>query len=224
MRWRWAAGALAGVLSLALGRTAAAQAWIYPSFQQSHMVNREFTLAVADGGYDGTSYIFQWREELAPRNQFIFNGGVATGVDGHALAFLGGLYGYQVLQQRDSEPFEMLATGGIGLAFGHGGSFTQVPVGVSLGHRFALGGVVAVTPYVHPEASLQFCPRFCVAEVRGGTSDFGVGAGFGLGANLELAPRFSVRVEGSFDTSSIGPTANTIGFGVAWSPAALFRP
>jgi hypothetical protein len=220
---RWAfIGALGGATLLA-SRSADAQAWIYPSFQQPQVMNREFTVAAAASGYDGTSYIFQWREELAPRNQFIFDGGVATGVGGHSLAFVGALYGYQLLQQRDSEAFEMLGTLGVGLAFGHGGSYTRAPVAVSLGHRFAFGGGVALTPYIHPEAALEFCDH-CVAQVRGGTADAGVGAGLGVGANLELTPHFSVRVEGAINASTIGSQDNTIGFGVAWSPAQLRGP
>jgi hypothetical protein len=222
--WRgWVLIGLVAAAHLLGSRSAGAQAWIYPSFQQPQVMNREFTVGVAASGYDGTNYIFQWREELAPRSQFIFDGGVATGVGGHSLAFVGGLYGYQLIQQRDSQAFEMLGTLGVGLAFGHGGTFTRVPVAVSLGHRFAFGNGVALTPYIHPEAALEFC-NHCVAQVRGGTADAGVGAGFGLGANLELTPHFSVRVEGAVNTSTIGAQANTIGFGVAWSPAQLRGP
>jgi hypothetical protein len=222
--WRW--WGLIGIVAAAnlLGsRSVRAQAWIYPSFQQPHVMNREFTVAVASSGYDGTNYIFQWREELAPRDQFIFDGGLATGVAGHSLAFVGGLYGYQLLQQRDSEAFEMLGTLGVGLAFGHGGSLTRVPVALSIGHRFVFGNGVALTPYIHPEAALEFCNR-CVAQVRGGTADAGIGAGFGVGGNLELTSHFSVRLEGGINTSTIGAQDNTIGFGVAWSPAQLRGP
>jgi hypothetical protein len=213
---------LAGVLGLA-STTADAQAWSYPSFQQSHVVNREFTAAIADGGYDGTSYIFQWREELAPRSQFIFDGGIATGVDGHAVTFVGGQYGHQLVQQRDSQPVEILGTAGVTLAFGHGGTLTRIPFTASIGHRFAFANGVALTPYVDPRVSLDFCHQ-CVADVRGESAGSGVGAGIGVGANLELSPRFSVRFDTLIDRSTIGPLDNAIGFGVAWSPSGLRRP
>lgn len=216
------AASLLTALGALLGAPAAqAQAWIYPSFQQPHWVNREFTLAVADGGYDGTSFIFQWREELVSRSQMTFDGGFATGVDGHSVVFLGALYGYQVLEQRDSNEIEMLATGGLTLSFGHGGPFTRLPFAASIGHRFGFDNGVALTPYVRPQVSLDFCGTVCIVQVRGGTATAGVGATFGLGANLELSRRFSVRIEGDFNRSTIGPLDNTIGIGVAWSPEGL---
>jgi len=184
------------------------------------VVNREFTVAIADGGYDGTSYIFQWREELVPGNQFSFDGGIATGVGGHALGFLGGLYGYQFLWQRDSEPFEVLGTTGLTLAFGHGGSYARIPFAVSVGHRFAFANGMALTPYLHPRVSVEFCSH-CVAQVRGGSGSAGVGGGVGAGANLELSSRFSLRLEASVGASTIGSQDNTIGLGFAWSPSGL---
>jgi hypothetical protein len=207
---------------LAHAPAAEAQAWIYPSFQQSHVVNREFTVAIADGGYDGTSYIFQWREELAPRSQFTFDGGLATSVGGHSLAFAGGSYGYQLLSQRDSEPVEVLGTVGASIAFGHGGTYTRIPFTASIGHRFAFTNGMAVTPYVDPRGSLEFC-NHCVAEVRGGSAAVGVGGGIGVGANLEFSSRFSVRFEDSIGASTIGSQDNAVGFAVAWSPSGLRR-
>jgi len=205
------------------GTRADAQAWVYPTFQQPHVVNREFTVAVADGGYDGTSYLFQWREQLASRDQFAFDGGLATGVGGHALAFTGVYYGHQLLQQRDSEPIEALGTLGVTIAFGHGGTYTRIPLDVSIGHRFAFGNGVALTPYVVPRGSIEFCTG-CVAHVRGGSEGTGVGGGFGVGANLEVTPRFSVRFDTMINASTVGAQDNAIGFGVAWSPSGLRRP
>jgi hypothetical protein len=215
--------ALIGVMAVLGSATAQAQAWVYPTFQQSHVVNREFTAAIIDGGYDGTSYLFQWREQLASRSQFAFDGGVATGVGGHLVAFVGGNYGHQFIQQRDSSPIEMLGTLGVGIAFGHGGSYTRVPVAVSIGHRLPLGNGVALTPFVVPRASLEFC-NHCLAEVRGGSAGTGVGGGIGVGANLELSPRFSVRFDTLIEGSTIASEDNAIGIGVAWSPAGLRRP
>jgi len=213
------------ILAVAAGAPAAAsgQAWDYPSFQQPHVVNREFTGAVVDGGYDGTSFIFQWREQLATRDQFIFDGGFANGVAGHRIGFLGGTYGRQLLQQRDSEAIEALGTLGLTIAFGRGGTYTRVPLAISVGHRFPLSNEVALTPFVQPRVSLEFCPG-CVAQVRGGSSDAGVGAGFAIGANLELSRRVSVRFATAVSASTIGAQDNAWGFGIAWSPAGLRRP
>ncbi len=204
---------------------AQAQAWIYPSFQEPRVVNREFTFAVADGGFDGTSYIFQWREELASRDLFIFDGGVAPNVDSHAVTFFSARYGYQLLQQRDSEAFEALGTVGLTISVGHAQPFTRIPFAISLGHRFAFDHNLALTAYIHPAASLDFCGGGdCVILVRGGSAQFGLGASFGLGANLELAHGFSVRAEAAFNRSTVANIDNTIGIGVAWQPPGLRRP
>jgi hypothetical protein len=214
--------ALAAGLTLAPSTRAGAQAWVYPSFQQSHLVNREFTVAVGDGGYDGTSYLFQWREQLATRSQFDFDGGFATGVAKHTVGFAGLLYGYQVTQQRDSQPIEILASTGLTTEFGHGGSYVRIPFAISVGHRWAFANGVAITPFVHPRVSLEFCGR-CAAQVRGGTSQAGIGAGFGMGANVELSSRVSIRFDSSINATTIGPQDNAIGLGVAWSPSGLRR-
>ncbi|GEM_PF-664865 len=217
--------AIAALLSMAAAPAAGAQAWIYPSFQQPHIVNREFTAAIASGGYDGTSFIFQWREQLAPRSQFVFDGGIASSVNGHAVDFLGGQYGYQLLVQHDSEPLEVMGLVGATFAFGGHGTLAQIPFTAAVGHRFALGNGAAITPYLDPRVSIDFC-TVCHAEIRGGGrgSATGVGGGVGIGANLELSPRVSVRLDTAIRGSSLGGEDNTIGFGVAWSPAGLRAP
>jgi hypothetical protein len=214
----------AGLWGIGGATAAQAQAWIYPSFQEPHLVEREFTLAIADGGFDGTSFIFQWREQLASRDLFIFDGGYAPNVNSHGVTFLGGRYGYQFLRQRDSVEVEMLGTVGITFSFGHGGPFTRVPFAVSLGHRFVFDNNMALTPYVHPAASLDFCGgTSCIIYVKGGSSQAGLGASFGVGANLELTHGFSVRAEAAFNRSTVANIDNTIGIGVAWQPPGLRR-
>lgn len=222
---RLAVYVIAALAGLTTAQEARGQAWIYPSFQEPRVVNREFTLAVADGGFDGTSYIFQWREELASRDLFIFDGGVAPNVNGNAVWFFGGRYGYLFLQQRDSEAFSMLGTAGLTISMGHGGPFTRVPFAVSLGHRFQFDNAMALTAYIHPAASIDFCgSSSCIVQVRGGSSEAGLGASFGIGANLDIAHGFSVRAEAAFNRSTVANIDNTIGIGVAWQPPGLRRP
>ena len=223
--FRLAVYAIASLAGLTTAQEARAQAWIYPSFQEPQIVNREFTFAVADGGFDGTSYIFQWREELASRDLFIFDAGVAPNVNSHAVTFFGGRYGYLFLQQRDSEAFAMLGTVGLTLSVGHGEPFTRVPFGVSIGHRFQFDNNVALTAYIHPAASLDFCGGgSCIILVRGGSAEVGLGATFGIGANLEVTHGFSVRAEAAFNRSTVANIDNTIGIGVAWQPPGLRHP
>ncbi len=218
--------AAAGVWGFASPAVLEAQAWIYPSFQEPYVVNREFTVAVADGGYDGTSFIFQWREELQRRSEFIFDAGNAPNVNGHAVTFVGGRYGYLLAQQTDSEAFGLLGTVGVTLSFAHGGTpFTRVPFAISLGHRIGLDNGMSLTPYIHPQTSLDFCGAgHCIIQVRGGSAQAGLGASFGLGANFQFTHGLSARVEAAFNRSTIANLDNTIGIGVAWQPPGLRRP
>jgi hypothetical protein len=220
--WRAArAAAIVGILSLAGARAIAAQAWIYPAFQQPHVVDREFAVSVAGAGYDGTSWIFQWREMLGPHDQFTLDAGAAPSVAGHSLGFTGLAYGHEFVPQHDSQPVAVLGTTGLQVAYGHGAPYTRIPFGISAGHRFDLGQGMAITPYLHPRASLEFC-HHCVAQVHGGTSaTFGLGGAFGVGVNFELSRRFAVRFDTDIGSSTLATQDNTIGIGVAWSPAGL---
>jgi hypothetical protein len=218
--------AAASVLGFASPVVVEAQAWIYPSFQEPYVVNREFTVAVADGGFDGTSFIFQWREELERRSELIFDAGNAPNVNSHAVTFLGARYGYLLVQQADSEAFGMLGTVGVTLSFAHAGTpFTRLPFAVSIGHRIGLDNGMSLTPYIHPQASLDFCGSgHCIIQVRGGSSQAGLGASFGIGANFQFTRSLSARAEAAFNRSTIANLDNTIGIGVAWQPPGLRRP
>jgi hypothetical protein len=191
--------------------SARAQAWSYPSFQPPRLTPREYNFGMADAGAPGTALVFQWREQTGPRHQFSFDVGIAD-PDGADLVLFGGVQGATrlVTASRDV-PLDFLLTGGLYAAIGDHTRF-RLPVGVSMGHRFALEGDMAVTAYGHPRISLDLC-NGC-----GDSSDLGVA--FDLGANLELSRTLAVRVSGLF---SGGDSFYDEGFGVslAWTPAAL---
>ena len=211
------AGLLSAVLLLAAANEAHAQAWNYPTFQQSHIVEREFNFAVADGGSEGTSFLFQWREQVGQPSEIVVDAGFAGSKNGSStIGFFGGQYDYQLVAQADSQQIEVLATGGLNFAFGDG-TIWRIPVGVSAGHRFPLGSGLAVTPYITPRIALETCD-ICGTNGSGRTA---LGIGFGLGANLEVTPNIAVRFDTSFGFSSIAASDNAFGFGVAWSPAGL---
>ncbi|MEP7382967.1 MAG: hypothetical protein ABI910_14855 [Gemmatimonadota bacterium] len=193
-----------------------AQAWAYPSFQAPAITTREFNFGIANAGDAGTSLVFQWREGYSPKSQFSFDVGFADpkarGADN--ILFLGGNFGYQLAKSSADVPLDFLLTGGMGLAFGNKTTL-RVPVGVSIGHRFPLDGTLALTPYVHPRVSLDFCSA-C------GGDDSQVGINFDIGANLELTRVLALRGTAFFGGSDRFGN-DGIGISLAWTPPGLRR-
>jgi hypothetical protein len=195
-----------------------AQAWNYPNFQQSHLVSREFNFAIADGGNAGSSFVVQWREQIGGAEGLVIDGGLATPQNqgGATIGFFGGQFDYQFVPQTDSQQVELLGTLGANYAFGNG-SYLRFPAGVSVGHRFPLGGSLAVTPYLTPRLALESCTG-CGNDGSGRTA---LGIGFGLGANLEITQQIAIRFDTSFGFSSIFASDNAFGISLAWSPMGL---
>ncbi|SRR5579863_273990 len=205
---------------VALAAPAQAQAWAYPAFQQSHVVDREFNFAVATADNGGTSFLAQWREGVVPgKQQFSLDAGLAS-VSGNVIGFFGGTYAVQFIPQTTQQPLELLGALGANLAFGSGGTLFRVPVSVSLGHRFPLQNGLAITPYVHPDIALAVCSD-CGGGGRG-SADADIGIGFGV--NFEVTRQVALRLDTSFGSSSFGSSDATVGFGVAWSPMGLRKP
>jgi hypothetical protein len=208
------------VASLAGFRFASAQAWNYPAFQQSHVVSREFVFGVADGGNAGTDLLFQWREGIGPLEQLSLDAGFAVPKDHRSgIGFFGGQYGYQLTSAIPQLPIEMLGVGGFNVAFGGGNVFFRIPVGVSVGHKFAVGGEAALTPFALPRIGLDFCNQCGTA--RHGRAELGVGTDLGL--NLDLTSRIALRFAAGFGGTTVISRDDTFGFALAWSPPALLR-
>lgn len=207
---------LAAAIVLLGAAKSGAQAWAYPSFQPPRITTRELNFGIADGGHAGTSLVFQWREHAAARSQFSLDVGLADpdqrGLDN--VLFLGGQYALQLATSTPDVPLDFLLTAGANLAFGDNTAL-RVPVGVSVGHRFPLEGSLALTPYVHPRLSLDFC-----GGCSGDESQFGIN--FDVGANLEITRALALRAAAMFGGSDrFGDTG--IGFSLAWSPPGLSR-
>ena len=208
----------AAALVMLACRSAGAQAWAYPSFQVPTTVSREFNFGIADGGNAGTSVVFQWREGYATRSQFSFDVGIAdpTGSGRDNVLFLGGAYAYQLSKATSDVPLDFLLTAGAGLAFGNNTTLSA-PLGVSIGHRFPLDGTLALTPYVHPRVSLDFCNGCNGDESQ-------VGINFDIGANLELTRVLAVRGSAFFGgADGYGDDRNGIGISLVWTPPGLKR-
>ena len=207
--------AAALLTSLVVPAVAEAQAWAYPSFQPPRVINREYNFGIADadrGG--GASLVFQWREQSGPQTQFSFDIGIAdTEFDDSDILLFGGVgIGYRLGSSSNEVPLDFMVTGGIYLGIGDITLF-RLPIGLSLGHQFNLGGGMALTPYLHPRLTIDVC-NDC------GGSD--VGLVFDLGANFKLSSTVSIRGAAMFAGDD---TIGGEGFGIslAWTPAALAR-
>ena len=197
-------------------RATGAQAWAYPSFQPPATTTREFNFGFADAGGAGTSLLFQWRERAGTRSQLSADFGIADpegkGIDN--VVFLGGQYAYQLSKANRDVPLDFLFTVGAGLAFGNRTSL-RVPVGVSIGHRFPLESDLAITPYVHPRLSVDFC-----GGCSGNESQLGIS--FDVGANFEVTRVLALRGSAFFGGSDrFGQDG--LGLSLAWTPPGLRR-
>lgn len=193
-----------------------AQAWAYPSFQPPAVSSREFNFGIADAGNAGTSLLFQWREGFGARSQFSMDVGIGD-PDGRGLdnvVFLGGQYARQIARSSADVPLDFLFTAGVGIASGNNTTL-RVPVGVSIGHRFPLDGALALTPYVHPRLSLDFCGGCRRDESQ-------VGIAFDVGANFEITRVLAIRGTAFFGGSDrFGEDG--IGLSLVWTPPGLRR-
>jgi hypothetical protein len=206
--------ALAALVAPPAARSVEAQSWFNPSFQPPHVSTRDYTLAVAAN--NGTSALFQWREGLGPDSHFGLEGGLvdADGGGGTKL-LLGGSYAYQLTRATTAQPLDLLFTVGAGLAVGDGPDLFRIPIGVSVGHRFALDGEMAITPYVHPRLSLDVLTG--VGDNADNTDlaiDFDIGASFEI--TRQLALRGSLVLSGARLSDDVG-----FGIGLTITPAGL---
>lgn len=203
------------VLLLMPAYGATAQAFTYPSLQLPTASIRDYTAAIASGG--GTSVLFQWREGAGEGMHVGLDAGFADPKNSNNLRlFVGGSIGRELVRASGDQPLDLLVTGGVGVAFGGGSTLFRIPVGVSVGHTFALDDGMSITPYAHPRLSLDVC-QGCAGV--GGHST--VGLDFDLGANFQVNRQFAVRAAGSFTGSNRLGSANAFAVGLNWTPGAV---
>lgn len=202
--------AIAAVVALPAA-DAAAQTF-YPAFQPARTVQREYNFAIADAD-GGTQFLFQWHEGTTGGAGFRFDGGLWDVDGGDVQVLLGAAYQRQLNNAGPNLPLDLLFTVG-----GHASVgdlvLLEVPAGISVGRRFPLDGVFALTPFVHPRIALQYCN-----ECDAGDSETDVGIGVDLGVDFEVSTRMSLRAAlllGSDDYDAIG-------LGLAWRPSGLRR-
>ena len=193
----------------------AAQGWNYPSFHHPHIMSREFNFALADGGDAGTALVFQWREGFGIGTELNLDVGFADPDAGNSRFIVGGGFARRLTSATVDMPLDVLLTAGLYGAFGDPNIF-RVPIGLSVGHRFALEGAMAITPYVHPRVSIDFCSN-CFA----GGDDTELSINFDLGADLELSRQLSLRFAALFAGGDLFGDDDGFGISLAWKPAAL---
>ena len=209
--------ALVVLAALATAATAAnAQAYGYPSFQQPRTVSREYNFGVAGvGNGGGSALLFQWREGMSARSQLSLDVGFADPKYVDGLLLLGGQFAHQLATSTTDMPFDLLFTVGVGGAFGSGASLFRVPVGLSVGHLFALDRGMSITPYVHPRIVVGGCSK-C------GNDNNNVGIDFDLGGSFQINPQFAIRASAGFGGNEfLG--GDSFGVSLAWTPPGLVR-
>lgn len=193
--------------------------WHYPALQLPQVTPREFSGMVAGGGDYGTSLIGQWREPFGT-NQLSFDAGfISPGGGAKNLFTLGGALGFPLLRASVETPIDVALTGGGYLTFGDG-SALRLPFGAVVGHRIAMqGSSLAITPFAHPRASIDFCVSQCgEGEGKVGTK---VVVNFDAGVDFQFTPQLSAR--GGLTYGGISEGESQVGFGVAlaYRPAIL---
>lgn len=206
------------VAAFTVTERADAQASNYPSMQVPTASTRDYTAAVASGS--GTTALFQWREGWAPRKHWQLDAGLIDrkGSDNLSL-FVGGGIGLEIARAEGDQPLDLLFTAGGGAAFGGGFTLVRIPVGVSIGHTFDLEQGMAITPYVHPRASLDLAS----GGGRNGESQSEVSLNFDLGVNFQVNSQFAVRAAAAFTGSELAGAQDTFAIGFNWRPAPLAR-
>lgn len=210
--------ALVALLAASPWRAASAQALSYPALQVPTVVEREYTAALV--GSRGTMLLFQWRELIGGD----MHGGLDLGLydpnrgrDNTAL-FVAGNLGKQLARAAGDQPLDVLLTAGAGLSLADGRASFRLPVGVSLGHTFPLEQGMAITPFVHPRASIDFCSS-CSGR---GRSETDVSLNFDVGASFDFNRRLSARVSALFSGSDYFG-GDALAIGLTWTPDGLRR-
>jgi hypothetical protein len=220
----------AAVLLLAAPAGVDAQAWSYPAFQTPRVTGRELNFGLADGG-PGTTLLFQWREGRSARSQLSLDVGFTDDAWGgfredDEVFFLGGQFGQQLATSSPSMPFDILLTVGANFAVSDPVRVFRIPVGVSLGHRFPLEGLMAITPWIHPRISIDHFSWDRTFEIRRGVfvddSDTDANVVVDLGGDFEFSPRFSLRVGATLGGGNFLDDA--FGVSLAWRPGGSRAP
>lgn len=196
-----------------------AQALNYPALQVPSVATRDYTGAVV--GSRGTMMMFQWREEITREMHVGFDLGLYDpNRSGARTALFGAVnLGKDLMRATREQPLDLLLTAGLGLSIASGRTGLRVPLGVSMGHTFELDEGMAVTPFVHPRASIDLCSS-CSSRGRSRTD---VSLNFDVGASFDFNQRLSARVAALFSGADQFGAGDAISVGFTWTPDGLRR-
>src|SRR5690606_23039218 len=164
-------------------RPAVGQAWDVPSFMPSHPVD-ELGVFVLNPPFADIGVVGLWRQ----------SGNLGLGVRAGLLdlefggtAFVvGSEFWAPVVRATRASPFEALLVLGAGATFDEG-ILARVPVGLSVGGRFAdAAGDLAFAPYVHPRLGLEIL-------ADDGESETEVAFAVDFGLDVEITRSVTVR-------------------------------
>ncbi len=196
-----------------------AQALNYPALQVPSVATRDYTGAVV--GSRGTMMMFQWREEITREMHVGFDLGLydpnQTGA--RTAVFGAANLGKDLMRATNEQPLDLLLTAGVGVSIASGRTGFRVPLGVSMGHTFELEDGMAVTPFVHPRASIDLCSS-CSSRGRSQTD---VSLNFDVGASFDFNRRLSARVAALFSGADQFGAGDAISVGFTWTPDGLRR-
>lgn len=220
-RW-FASASLVGAAVVGLfasARPLAAQALNYPALQVPSVTERSYTAAVA--GSNGSIMMFQWREGISPVMHFGTDIGLYDPSHGgsNTALFVAGTLGYDLMRARADQPLDLLLTAGAGIAIADGRKSVRLPIGVSLGHTFELDQGMAVTPFVHPRASIDICSS-CSNK---GNSASDVSLNFDVGSSFDFSNKLSARVAVLFSGAQQYGSDEAFAVAFTWTPDGLRR-
>ena len=213
--------AAAALLLAAAPAAAAAQAFEYPAFQLPRVTEgREFNFAFADAD-NSQSLVFQWREGYGPGSQLSFDAGFADVEGGDPALLVGGQYAQQLTTASAEIPLDFALTVGANLGVFTGdpdGVIVRVPLGVVLGRSFVIDAPTgfAITPFVHPRASLDYLSDDRVED----NTDLGINVD--IGANFQFTSALAARLAFTLGGNEF-PRGDAFGISFALTPGRTTR-
>ena len=197
----------------------AAQALNYPALQVPSVANRDYTGALV--GSRGTMMMVQGREEMSSQMHVGFDLGLydPSSSGARTALFFAANLGKDLARATREQPLDLLLTAGAGVSLASGRTGIRLPIGVSMGHTFELEDNMAVTPFVHPRASIDLCSS-CSARGRSQTD---VSLNFDVGASFDFNRRLSARVAVLFSGTDQFGAGDAFSVGFTWTPDGLRR-
>jgi hypothetical protein len=198
-----------------------------PALQRPTVSDRDYTAALVGGG--GAAFLLQWREAWplagdgagGARTHWQLEGGLADAPGATSpRPVVGAGVARTLVRASAGQPLDAVWTAGGGVAWLEGGVVVRVPVGVSVGHTFALEGDRRLTPFAHPRLELESLA--CRGRACGGSRG-AVALAFDLGADAQVTPTVGLRVAVRFSGGGVAGAGDRVALAMTWTPPGLSR-